>query len=252
MQGCLQPDLKYYEANGFLVIPRVLNNHDVLLADKLVQSLVFRHRAKDIAVTSASVSIGASAKMHPARNMGVDLRELDCEPFIIGDLIRLQPAFAKIIARPNIWYVAACLLKVKVDELVFHFANITRKPAMIGPALGMHRDADNKYYASADRQTIRLLFPMQLMTSENGGTEILAGSHIKNNDTFSSEFPTVSAGSCLALHSEVIHGGIANRSKIERDVIVIQFGLRDSTLTYSADEMMSRSTRVKFIEFLGI
>ncbi|MFE8647273.1 phytanoyl-CoA dioxygenase family protein [Sphingomonas sp. NCPPB 2930] len=246
-------DLKYFKKKGFLVISKIFSLDDVSFASNLVSNLILRHRMGDSDVLAASISVGASAKMHPNRNDGVNINKMVDEPFIIGDLIRLEPKFASLIYVPTIWKAAAQLLGTSEERVVFHFSNITRKPSLYGPAIGLHRDADNRYYACSNRQTVRLLFPLQIMNSSNGGTEVLIESHLKEYNkahNFLINCPTVSPGNCLALHSEILHGGGLNRSEYERDVIVLQFGLRDAKLSYRAAEMMSDSGRLDFFEIL--
>jgi ectoine hydroxylase-related dioxygenase (phytanoyl-CoA dioxygenase family) len=141
-----------------------------------------------------------------------------------------------LFSAPTLWLWAGKLLDCASEAVVFHLSNLTRKPAGNGPAIVWHRDARNTYCAAADHRTLRFLLPLQPMSAVNGGTEIVAGSHLPGaaqtaDDTHLICCPPVSPGDCLALHSEVLHGGAPNRGTSERDVIVIQFGVAGSTLT---------------------
>ena len=81
----------------------------------------------------------------------------------------MDARFAHILLSPLLWEYAAGLLECPLDECRFHFANITRKPAGIGPAINWHRDANNKYIAPADRRTLRILIPLQNMSDTKWG-----------------------------------------------------------------------------------
>jgi ectoine hydroxylase-related dioxygenase (phytanoyl-CoA dioxygenase family) len=183
-------------------------------------------------------------------NPDIDPDRWKHEPFIIGDLIALEPRFARLLSQHSIWACVAELLECAPKQVRFHFCNLTRKPRKIGPAVGWHRDADNSYFASHDGRTLRLLIPLQLMSARNGGTAVAPGSHLHVDSTIDNAlYPDVLPGACLALHSATLHGGSSNRSDQDRDVIVIQFGLHSSTLRCQAAETLALSTREELLAF---
>lgn len=146
-------------------------------ARTLSNELVGRYRAGEPAVLAGAVNIDEVSRQHPQRSSpGIEAARWKHEPFIIGDLLALEPRFARFLSIPSIpsiWTCAAELLDCAPRDLLFHFCNLTRKPGGIEPAVGWHRDADNRYFASHDARTLRLLVPLQLMSARNGGTAVV-------------------------------------------------------------------------------
>lgn len=245
-----------FALQGYAVINEMLSEPDLLLARELVARLIERHRRGDPAVITESVSVATVTRQHPQRNPDIDSRQVEDEPFIIGNLVSLDSRFARLFSIDALWSTAAKFLACTPREVVFHFSNITRKPPLKGPAVGWHRDADNTYCASTDHRALRLLLPLQQMSVNNGGTKIVAASHLPgatqtaNDENFICN-PTVAPRSCLVLHSEVLHGGSPNRSAAERDVIVIQFGVITSELQHRANELLSLSSRESFMNYVA-
>ncbi len=244
-----------FAQQGFAVISNVLCEPDLISAREMVAELVERHRSADPAVVAESVSVGAVTKQHPHLNPGIASCQVNDEPYIIGNLVSLDPRFASLFSSEALWCAAANLLACSREDVVFHFSNVTRKPALKGSGVGWHRDSCNTYFASSDRRTLRLLLPLQPMSKVNGGTEIVAGSHLPGtsltaNDEGFIRCPLIAPGSCLALHPEVLHGGSPNRSVAERDVIVFQFGVVTSELQHRANETLSLSGRDGFMNFV--
>ncbi|WP_411728012.1 phytanoyl-CoA dioxygenase family protein [Methyloglobulus sp.] len=191
---------------------------------------------------------------HPQRNPGVISSEMEQKPYIIGNLPSLDSRFARLFSANALWVLASDLLGCSSEEVVFHFSNITRKPSLKYPAVGWHRDANNTYFATSDRRTLRFLLPLQTMSKVNSGTRIVVGSHLPGAaQTVKHESliccPTVAPRSCLALHSEVLHGGSPNRTSVERDVIVIQFGVATSKLLCQANGVLSLAGKNAFLHF---
>ncbi len=243
-----------FAQQGFAIIDDLLAATELVLARELVAGLIARYRSGDQAVIAESISLASITDRHPQRNPGIVSKQVAREPYIIGNLISLDSRFARIFAAELLWYWASRLLSCSQEAVVFHFSNITRKPSLTGPAISWHRDRDNTYFASSDYRMLRFLLPMQPMSQINGGTEIIAGSHLSDitwTDVEKSEicYPTVNPGSCLVLHAGVLHGGSPNRSTTERDVIVLQFGVATSALRYQADEALSLFDRETFIHF---
>ncbi|MEF9897543.1 MAG: phytanoyl-CoA dioxygenase family protein [Pseudomonas sp.] len=239
-----------FNLNGYAVVPELVTEGDLALARSLVGRLTERYRQGDVAALLAGVSISDAGRRNPQRNPGVDPEQWTQEPFIIGDLLALEPCFARLFSRESIWNCVAKLLDCMPSELLFHFSNLTRKPGMAGPAIGWHRDAQNNYFASEDGRTVRVLIALEHMSTENGGTAVVPRSHMDALAGIEDALcPEVSPGSCLVLHSATLHGGTPNRSGRERDVIVMQFGLRSSSLRCQASECMALSSRDELLVF---
>lgn len=237
-----------FATRGYAVINGLIGDQALAWARKMTDKLVERYRSGEPSVLTAGVSIGDASRQHPQRNPDVEPGRYCQEPFIIGDLVALEPGFARFFCLQSIWTCVARLLDCAPEDALFHFSNITRKPGEFGPAVGWHRDADNRYFASDDGRTLRLLIPLQLMNAGNGGTAVVPGSHLYAETAIDTVFyPEVPAGGCLALHSGTLHGGSPNRSQQSRDVIVIQFGVRSSHLRAHASEAMALSSREDFL-----
>lgn len=239
---------------GFQVIHDLLVPQEVAFARMLVTELIRRYRADEAAVRCRAISVAEVTCQHPERNLGVQANGWESEPFIIGDLVALDPRFSVIFAKDKLWRCAAQLLACPLNEVVFHMSNLTRKPSGVGPAIGRHRDAGNAYFSATDDRTIRMLFPLQAMSDANGGTVVWPGSHLpavhgSALDPLGAICPAVAPGSALALHAKVLHGGAPNRSQVERDVIVLQFGVRSSPLLHQAHELLSMYSCEKVLEF---
>ncbi|WP_081586812.1 phytanoyl-CoA dioxygenase family protein [Alloalcanivorax dieselolei] len=232
---------KVFDAEGYCVVPGLLSPQQIGLARQLSQSLINRHRAGEEAMTRKAVSVASVTSQHPDRNPGVEAGHWEAEPFIIGDLIAHDERFSEIIASLPIWKCACLLLECDLPDVIFHLSNLTLKPAGVGPAIGWHRDAGNTYFSTVDGRTIRFLLPLHAMSERNGGTALIPGSHRSSREYSSSgeTFPSVPPGSGLVLHSQVLHGGYPNRSVENRDVVVLQFGVRSSELIHKGNEHFS-------------
>jgi ectoine hydroxylase-related dioxygenase (phytanoyl-CoA dioxygenase family) len=240
-----------FAAEGFAIHRGALSPKQIDQARALVAQLVRRFRAGDPAVLAASVGVADITTSRPERNPGVDAAQTLSEPFIIGDLVALDTRFAALIATEALWQCAREALRCSMHDVVFHFSNITRKPARCGPALAWHRDADNTYFAPADRQLVRVLVPLDEMSSANGGTQLVAGSHLDaalTCETGRVITPELRAGDGLILHAETLHGGAPNRSGLDRSLLVVQFGLRACTkFVHRNDERMSLASHAQLL-----
>lgn len=242
----------HFADQGYAVIPALFCATDLQAIRERVDLLVTRHRAGEAAVLSMAVSIADVSRQHPQRNPGVTPEAWKHEPYIIGDLIALDVHFAAFLAKETLWLRVAELLACPPVEVVFHFCNLTRKPARIGPAIGWHRDADNRYFAAEDGRTLRLLIPLHPMSVSNGGTALVPGSHLaRDASSEHSVCPEVPAGYGLAIHSALLHGGSPNRSEDARDALVVQFGHRASTLRHYAPETLSLASREVFLRHVA-
>lgn len=239
-----------FRAHGYAVIPGLIDDDELAHARALCSSLIERYRSGEPATLSAGVNIGDVSRQHPQRNPGIGPDSCNHEPFIIGDLLALEPRLARVFSLQSIWNCVARLLDCSPQDVLFHFSNLTRKPGGIGPAMGWHRDAGNRFFASDDGRTLRLLIALDPMSARNGGTAVVPGSHLHDDTaTDTALCPDLAAGACLALHSATLHGGSPNRSEQSRDVLVIQFGVRFSTLRCQADEAMALSCRERLLDF---
>ncbi len=244
-----------FAEQGFTLLRDLLSHDELDLARTLADATISRYRSRETSVVSGSVSIADVTRQHPARNPDIRAEAFGNEPFIIGDILSLEPRFSLLLRKPEIWTNAADLLGYPMGEVVLHMSNITRKPAGIGPAIGWHRDCTNTYFASDDERTIRMLLPLQEMSSRNGGTAVLSGSHLHMESTpqdlSAAICPVVSPGSALVIDSKVLHGGTPNRSELDRDVIILQFGVRSSPLRHRAEECLSLCGLDEVVRFAG-
>jgi hypothetical protein len=239
-----------YSVHGYTLVPAIFDSAGLHTLQQLANGLVTRHRSGDPKVCANTLSIAAAFRSQPERNPGIEPAQWEREPFIISDLVAIEPRFATLFANDRMWYSVAEMLECSVADVVFHFCNLTRKPPMAGPAISWHRDAKNTYFAAEDGRTLRLLIPLQSMSTSNGGTGVVPGSHRdKDAGIDNAIWPTVCAGSGLAIHSETLHGGSPNRSGQERDIIVIQFGWRSSCLRFRAQDVLSLASLESFRVF---
>ncbi|MBK0391855.1 phytanoyl-CoA dioxygenase family protein [Ramlibacter algicola] len=243
-------DLAAFEDLGYCVVERVLDPTHVELARAAAADLTARHRSGDDDVRAASVSIGDDARRRPARNPGVDPQAWRDEPYIVGDLLALDERFLRVLSQEALWRAAARLLRCNDDEVRFHFCNLTRKPAGVGPGLAWHRDAENTYMAPADGRMLRLLVALQATDERNGATRVVARSH-RHADSRPPEpsgpCPALVAGDALAVHPRVLHGGDPNRSAHDRELLVVQFGVAGLDMRCVALERLSLSPRAAFL-----
>ena len=87
---------------------------------------------------------------------------------------------------------------------------------------------------------------MQKVSVSNGGTGAVPGSHLISDaealeregipeSDMGSIYPVLGSGDVLAIHSKTIHGGGPNRSRRNRDLLAIQFGIRGVALLHAFD-----------------
>lgn len=184
------------------------------------------------------------------RNPGVLPEKIVDVPFILSELPRFSPAFAQLICNDVLWELAREILQT--DSVVYHFSNVTRKPAYVGPNLSWHRDYPNEFICpKVAAKFFRMLIPLEAMVAENGCTAVIPGTHLvpdeearnrkrdKNVDFSIDAAVDLNAepGDVIALHSKVVHGGKENRSPLDRNLIVIQFGIE-------TDDYLSRNTEL--------
>ena len=233
---------------GFQYFPRVVSASELAALLAEVEELCAQARRGELA------NVFPLSGLKPHRNPGVTLDEMGREPFLLTALPEISLVFVRILAQENLWALAAGLLET--DDVVYHFSNLTRKPARIGPNLTWHRDYPNKYICpAASRHFFRLLIPLEKMDAENGCTLVIPQSHHVSDEQAVQEdmrpafdlataVPlTAQAGEAFAIHPKVIHGGTENRSARNRNLLVIQFAARTSAHLYWCEERFTGLTR---------
>lgn len=192
--------------------------------------------------------------LHEHRNPGLRQDSLQGIPFLIGELPTFSEALKEFVLHQPLWDIAQELLGS--DDVVYHFSNVTRKPAQVGPNLSWHRDYPNRYICpEKSRDFVRALIPLEGMNEENGCTEALPQSHdITDEEAIQEEKKKdfdlrrivpldAKAGDVVMIHSKLLHGGRENRSTRERNLVVIQLGVNTDAFLYWNAERFSGLTR---------
>ena len=241
-----------YATDGFEIARQVLDPDTIAGLKAAADGLAERFRRGDRALMQAAVTLADLTTSKPDRNPGVLPETVMQEPFIIGNLLAHDRRFVALLQSPAPWDLAATAIGTGRDRLVFHFSNLTLKPPHVGPAIAWHRDVTNTYFLPADGNLVRLLVPLDAMSEENGGTGILPGSHMlddeaatvrcKSLDPQECTWPALEAGDVLITHPRVIHGGPPNRSDKPRALLVLQFGLQGADLLHVTQEFASLKT----------
>ncbi len=191
-----------------------------------------------------------------SRNPGVAALGMENVPFVIGSLPAVSSDFLELILEEGLWAAAREVLES--DDVVYHFSNVTRKPALVGPNMAWHRDYPNEYMCpeNAD-EFFRALIPLELMDCRNGCTEVIPRTHLVTDvfardvhrdkivDWEASDAILMNAvpGDVIAIHPKVVHGGRENRSAIDRNLVVIQFGRRTDRFLWKCGELYSGLSR---------
>ncbi|MEO6846233.1 MAG: phytanoyl-CoA dioxygenase family protein [Chthoniobacterales bacterium] len=231
---------------GYQVFRNLIPLHIRSSAQEAVEKVCESIRTKEV-VPSGVVYV---SELKPHRNPGVDNTQAERVPFILGELPALSGCFKEFILQESLWALAAEILGS--EDIVYHFSNVTRKPAYLGPNISWHRDYPNKYICPKDsRIFLRMLIPLEGMTKENGCTDAIAGSHLISDDaaivederkSFAIDDPISlegSAGDVIVIHPKLLHGGRENRSSRERNLVVIQFGIKTDDYLYLDQELYS-------------
>jgi phytanoyl-CoA hydroxylase len=226
---------------GFQFFPQLLGRDTVAAAREEVERLCERARRGDL--DGAYPLSGLKAH----RNPGISTEDLGTEPFLLPALPAVSEVFTGILLQQNLWDAATEVLQTK--DVVYHFSNITRKPARIGPNMTWHRDYPNQYICPKNAEHFfRLLIPLEEMDLENGCTLAVPQTHLVTDELAAQEekrkdFPiedaeelTGKAGDAFAIHSKVVHGGTENRSNRERNLMVVQLGVKTDDHLYWAEE----------------
>ncbi len=234
-----------FATEGFAVVRSVVPTAAVDDLSRCVEDAVIAYRAASPAARPDSDSLGEYARARPERNPGIDPEGLVDEPYILGNLAARGTGFRRFLACAELWEIAALCLGVPVHHVVYHSAQVLRKPAHVGPAVSWHRDISNQYIATDGPRFVRLLVPLHPMGVRNGGTAVAPRSHLVDtagtmthdgllDDVVGAQCPDLAPGDLLALHANMLHGSAPNRSDAHRDLFAAQFGDKDAPLTHRA------------------
>src|SRR5262245_39885439 len=245
-----------FDEYGFVVVSQVFDQEAMRVLVEAVEDICERYRRGDESVRATGYSLSTYIEKFPNRSPGVPPLGLEDEPYLLGVLARHAP-IKTFLEREELWLLAAALLRVEVARLAYHYAQVVRSPARVGPALGWHRDFGNPYISTDGAGFVRLLLPLRPMDEMNGGTGVVAGSHLVTDDqarTSGSEehgpdavYPACTAGDVLAMHSKAMHTRRVNRTDDDRDPLAVQFGRVDDPMLHVApDDYLSMCTRPAF------
>jgi ectoine hydroxylase-related dioxygenase (phytanoyl-CoA dioxygenase family) len=246
----------HFERHGFVVVPGVFDAKSVSGVREAVDVACERFRRGEDVVRSTGLSLSSYIEKFPDRSPGVSPVGLGDEPYILGTVAAIGGRVKGLLDRDEMWQLAATLLRVDGSRVVYHYAQIVRNPARVGPALGWHRDFQNEYVSTEGAEFVRLLVPLSSMSRSNGGTGVVSGSHLVSDEAVPpdpstlrrrTQYPSCVPGDVLALHPKVLHTRAKNRSDRDRDVLAAQFGCRDADMRHVAqDEYLSLATQDQF------
>jgi len=248
-----------YEKDGIEVAKSILSSSAVELLSGKVAALL-----SDANVIRNSITVQSVAQRKPHKVFHEIPGSEPDYPFIIGDLISLDEGFANIFMGLEILEHVATKLDVVVDDVVFHFSNLTSKPAKYGPEITAHRDFPNRYFCPISSDFIRVLIPIEQMTEKNGGLYFVRSSHsisdqdarrrVEKKTKFDSskiEFIDAEPGDLVLLNSKTLHGSFPNISDQSRSVLIVQYGIRNQEYSVKANEFMAMCTRSEIIGLQG-
>jgi ectoine hydroxylase-related dioxygenase (phytanoyl-CoA dioxygenase family) len=245
-----------YDRDGYLVVE-----------DAIDPALLAKLRAGIEKITADPDSYPPNLKRHfdfernfVARRPGIN--ELSAEQ--VGNALRnimelplFDPIFAELICYKPVLDVLAALFRT--TEFAFHNYKCIVKAPRVSSQFVWHRDLP--YLQHSTPNLITAMLCLDPMTEQNGATVVLPGTHriphedVKPSDTDipASELPkdakhvtvTCPAGSLVAFHVNIIHGGGANRSDTpRRNVIGIWSGPDTYPITparYAYQDLMPAS-----------
>ena len=240
---------------GYHTFSNVYQQVDIENARRAVERICREVRPEDEAWNRLITPLSA---LHEHRNPGLRQDSLRGIPFLIGELPTFSEALKEFVLHQSLWDIAQELLGS--DDVVYHFSNVTRKPAQVGPNLSWHRDYPNRYICpEKSRDFVRALIPLEGMNEENGCTEALPKSHdITDEDAIQQEkkkdfdLPRIvpldaKAGDVVMIHSKLLHGGRENRSTRERNLVAIQLGVKTDAFLYWNEERFTGLTREEIL-----
>lgn len=214
-----------FERDGYVIVPGVLPAAAVACLSVEVDRLI-----------GCAAEFGGAVELErPMRRSrpGDDQGEA-WSSLIIGEGSRISPVLRGLIVyRPVLELVAEVMGS---REFVFHFCSVVVKRPGAGVNL-WHRDHANTYMRGVV-PALRVLLCLDGMNRENGGTEVVRGSHhssareaIETRGLNARLWPSgdvvaleCAPGSAVVLDGRMIHGGGANRSMMTRRNVVMQWG----------------------------
>ena len=247
-------DAVTFREDGFQKFSGVFSGDEIVRAQEAIDLVL-----ADIAEgTRRPDNITFLSNLREIQNLGVSITDKTDAPFIVGELAGWSAVLKDIILHERLWSLAEELLGSR--NIVYHFSNLTRKAAVVGPNIGWHRDYPNHYICPAESKSfLRFLIPLEPMDAENGCTQAIPGTHElgdaearrlkeakeKNYDLTDAIDLEAGSGDVLAIHSLAVHGGGENRSGRHRNVIVAQYGVATEEWFAWNPEMFSGQSREK-------
>ncbi len=147
----------------------------------------------------------------------------------VPGLVAKSRAVQELAIHPLVLAVADCLLLPRCARYQLNFSGVMHLAPGAG-AQGLHRDGSFYPFAQPFPTVIMpTMWAVSDFTAENGGTQIVPGSHLWDSDREPLESEIVSAempaGSVLIYTSGVLHGGGENRASESRTGIALQYAL---------------------------
>jgi len=251
--------LGFFE-RGYVRFSNVYKQIEIEYAKQAVERICRKIRPGDKLWKRNITSLSTLGKH---RNPGLRKEGLRGIPFLIGALPVFSEVLKAFILHKPLWDIAKYILDS--DDVVYHFSNVTRKPAHVGPNIIWHRDYPNRYICPYESKNFfRVLIPLEDMSRENGCTEVIPKSHqLSDQEAILKEqyrdfdesraIPLeIEAGDVAIIHPKLLHGGRENRSALERNLVVIQFGRKKDTFLYWHEELFTGLTREEILVSEGI
>lgn len=237
----VQTQSQAFFRSGFATISSVIAPTQLSAINLAIEGICREFQAGGLTEGGNNIlSIATYGRSAPERNPDINTSLHEDEPHIIGALAHHHLAFGGLLTLEPLWTIASRLLSIDVDQVVYHFSTVQRKPAQIGPAVGWHRDYANTYCCTVGARFVRLLIAITQMGESNGGVWVVPGSHLitdeealedpsrPNNSTV--YCPKLNAGDVLAIHPRLLHSSTVNRSSNGRTLVMIQFADRKADL----------------------
>ncbi len=235
---------------GYQIFSNIYKQVEIECAEQAVERICWEIRPEDLRWKRNMTLI---SDLGDHRNPGLGKDVLQDIPFLIGELPAFSEGLKEFVLHQPLWDIAKDILGS--DEVVYHFSNVTRKPAYVGPKINWHRDYPNRYICpQASSHFFRVLIPLEGMNEENACTEIIPRSHeitdveaiqqekLRNFDTSASIPLETQIGDMVIIHPKLLHGGRENRSMRGRTLVVIQFGAKTDAFLYWHEELFTGLT----------
>lgn len=156
--------------HGFAVVPSVLNEKALASAREAVG--IIERSVGDLHPDIVS-QLFVLETATPATESTDPPREV---LFIASDPPRFHPELVEVLTDPFLIELTQVLLGV--EEIQYHFANITTKVPGLGRAVSWHRDYPNQYICPRRSSFLRVTVCLDGMDGDNGGTQFVSGSHV--------------------------------------------------------------------------